>query len=440
MQEHKLPPQNLEAEQSVLGGLLLDNNAVLITSDILAPQAFYRSSHQKIYEGMLYLSQRREPIDLITLTDYLKQKDILEEVGGVSFIAYLVDSVPTAANIKHYAKIVKEKAILRAIISAATDMMVSAYETEDVAEILDTVQRRILSLTLTQDSPIRDMREVMKEACESIEALANNPSHLIGVPSGFERIDNIFCGFRPGELIVLAGRPRMGKSALAKCIAESAGLQNMPVAVFSVEMSALQCGKRHLAGVGKIESNKIRSGKLTGNNWRKLSGAAEKLSDLPIYFDDSGFQTDATIMARARRLKAEKGLRLIIVDYLQLVRCSEKKYTREAEVATISGNLKAMSKDLQVPVICLAQLNRACENEKRRPMLSDLRESGAIEQDADIVAFVHREHEYDYTKPKEEAEFIIAKNRDGETGIVKLTWKGEYTHFVDPENPFWEME
>lgn len=440
MQEHKLPPQNLEAEQSVLGGVLIDNNSMLVVSDILLSQAFYRSSHQKIYEGMLYLSQKREPIDLITLTDYLKQKDILEEVGGVPYIAYLVDSVPTAANIKNYARIVKEKAILRAIITAASEMVTSAYDSENVAEILDEAQRRILSLSLTQDSPIKDMRSVMKEVCESIEALANNTSHLIGVPSGFERIDNIFCGFRPGELIVLAGRPRMGKSALAKCIAESAGFQKMPVLYSSIEMAALQCGKRHLAGIGKLESNKIRSGKLTGNDWQRLSGAAGKLSELPIYFDDSGFQTDATIMTRARRLKAEKGLRLVIVDYLQLVRCSEKKYTREAEVATISGNLKAMAKDLQVPVICLAQLNRACENEKRRPMLSDLRESGAIEQDADIVAFVHREHEYDYSKPKEEGEFIVAKNRDGETGIVKLTWKGEYTHFVDPENPFWEME
>jgi replicative DNA helicase len=395
----RLPPQNLEAELSVLGAILLDNAVLPRVIEILQPEDFYRAPHRRLFAAMLDLFERDESIDLITLRERLEQKNQLEEVGGAVYLASLVDQVPTAANIAYHARIVREKAVLRGLITASTEIAALSYEgSRDVEQVLDEAERRIFLLS---ERSVRagfvPMREVLKDSFKVIEQLYEKKAHVTGVASGFADLDNLTAGFQPSDLIIIAGRPSMGKTAFVLNIAEHVGIEaRVPVAIFSLEMSREQLVMRMLSSVSGVDGNRLRRGFLSREDWPLLSRAAGKLSDAPIYIDDSAACTVLEIRAKARRLKADHGLALVIVDYLQLIRGRDRTENRQQEISEISRSLKSLAKELKVPVIALSQLSRAVESRggDKRPQLSDLRESGAIEQDADVVAFIFREDMY----------------------------------------------
>lgn len=435
----RVPPQNIEAEQSVLGAILLDNEAINHALEILTDEDFYRDAHREIFRAMAALSDRNQPVDAITLTESLKTKGLLEQVGGVGYIAELADAVPTAANVAYYARIVREKAVLRSLASIATSIAASAYDQPgDVEQFLDEAEHRIFEISERRIRPaFHSMSELTRESIKLLERLYESRELVTGVPTGFTDLDIITAGLQPSDLIVLAARPSMGKTALALNIAAYAAMdadQPRGVAFFSLEMSKEQLVLRLLCSEARVDSARARKGFLEGDDFRKLAQAAGRLTDAQIFIDDSSDTTPITLKAKCRRLARERGnnLGLVIVDYLQLMRSSRPGESREKEIAEISRSLKALAKELKVPVIALSQLNRQVETRPdRRPLLADIRESGAIEQDADVIGFIYRDEMYKGKESKEPGvgEVIIAKQRNGPTGTVKLTYLGQYTRF-----------
>ncbi|MFA5090713.1 MAG: replicative DNA helicase [Candidatus Omnitrophota bacterium] len=430
----KMPPQNLEAEMAVLGSMLLDENAIAVAIELLDPVSFYSDSHRKIFEAILSLYNANKAIDLITLSDELKRSAMLEEVGGVSFLTALVNTVPTAANINHYVNIVKEKSILRSLINSATRIASLCYGSEgDIDDVVDNAEKLIFEVSnkKVQGSYI-SLKEVIKDSIETIDRLYQKKAHVTGVPTGFIDLDVKTAGLQPSDLIVIAGRPSMGKSALALGIAEYAGvIEKIPIAFFSIEMSKEQLVQRMLCAHAKVDAHKVRTGYLSPSDWPHLTAAAGKLSEAPIFIDDSPAISVMELRAKARRLKTQHDIQLIILDYLQLMRGSGNSENRQQEISDISRSLKALARELNVPIIAISQLSRAVESRTdHRPQLSDLRESGAIEQDADVVMLILRE-EYYSPSPNNQgiAEVIIAKQRNGPVGSMNLAFIKEYTRF-----------
>jgi replicative DNA helicase len=431
----KVPPQNLEAEQAVLGAILLDNDAFHQILEILNGDDFYREGHQKIFASLVHLYNRNEAADLITLTEALSQKNHLDDVGGPAYLSSLVDNIPTAANAVHYAKIVREKSVLRKTISAATEIITKGFQNgEDVHDLLDFAENAIFRISDYQVKPsFYPLREIVKGSFVTLEKLYEKRELITGIPSGFEDIDRLTSGFQNSDLIIIAGRPSMGKTSFALNIAQYAAVEkSIPVAVFSLEMSKEQIALRFLCSEARIDAHKLRGGFLSENDWPKLTLAAGSLSEAPVFVDDTAGMNVLEMRAKARRLKKDQGLGLIIVDYLQLMRDSFRSESREQEISSISRSLKGLAKELDIPVIALSQLNRRVEERTdKRPQLSDLRESGAIEQDADVILFVYREEVYHKDDPekKGKAEIIVGKQRNGPIGSVPLVFIDKYATF-----------
>lgn len=434
----KVPPQNLDAEQSVLGAILLDNGALHTAIDLINRDDFYRESHRRIFTAMLELFERSEPIDIITITDHLKSKNELESVGGALYLTSLVSTMPTAANIRYHAKIVREKAILRGLLRSVSDIAGKVYSGEsDTDELIDFAEKTIFDLhdrKLT--NPFVTMKEVIKDSFQMIEQLYDKKETVTGVPTGYRALDELTTGLQKGDLIVIGGRPSMGKTAFSLNIAQHVAVElHEPVAVFSLEMSKEQLALRMLCAEAMVDSNNVRKGFIRKEDWHKLTSAAGNLAQAPIFIDDSSSMTVLEMRARARRIKAEHGLSLIIVDYLQLMRGRANIESRVQEISEISRSLKALSKELKVPVIALSQLNRGVETRtgNKKPTLSDLRESGAIEQDADVIIFLYRDEVYnkDSVDNKGKAEIIVAKQRNGPIDTVPLTFLSYCTRFVE---------
>ena len=433
---HKVPPQNIEAEQSVLGGILLDNLALNTVLELLETSDFYSEAHRKIFSSIIDLSNRNEPCDLITLSNILKDQKRIEQVGGTAYLASLVDNVSSAVNIGYYAKIIKEKSILRRLIGTATEILNKTYDsTMDVDSVLDEAEHAIFEISENKVRPsFYPMRDIIKDSFKTIERLYANKELVTGVSTGFDKIDDMTSGLQRSDLIIIAGRPSMGKTAFALNIAQHAALElGIPVAVFSLEMSKEQLATRMLAAEARVDSQRLRKGFLGETDWPKLTTAAGRLSEAPIFIDDTPAITVIEMKAKSRRLKAEAGLGLIVLDYLQLMRGSMYKDSREQEISEISRSLKGLAKELSVPVIALSQLNRKVEDRtSRRPQMADLRESGAIEQDADVIAFIYRDEVYNRSDDNPEkgiAEIIIGKQRNGPTGTIKLAFQEKYTRF-----------
>ncbi|HDD52965.1 MAG: replicative DNA helicase [Aquificota bacterium] len=436
-QEVRLPPQNIEAEQCVLGSVLLDNSALNKVLDILSPEDFYKREHQIIYTTMLDLYDKNHPIDLITLSDTLTHREELEAAGGLEYLMELAEVVPSSAHAPHYARIVKEKAVLRHLIRAATDILTICYEGgQEVEEVLDEAERRIFSVSEKKTRrDFIDAKALLKEAVKSLEDLAIKKRAITGIATGFRELDRLTSGFQPSDLIIIAARPSMGKTALALNIAQHAAIkEKKTVAIFSLEMSREQLALRMLSSLAKIPSHKLRTGILSNDEWKKLIRAANKLSDSPVYVDDTPALSVLEIRAKARRLMSEHRLDLVIIDYLQLMRSRSKTESRQQEISEISRSLKSLAKELNVPIVALSQLSRAVEGrQNKRPQLSDLRESGAIEQDGDLILFIYRPEVYKPDKPEYHgiAEIIVGKQRNGPTGTFKLTFLKEYTTFEE---------
>ena len=432
----QLPPQNIEVEQSILGAILLENEALPKSLEVLRDESFfYRDSHRKIFAAIIDLFEKNQPVDVMTLNEQLKKKNQLEEVGGLDYIASLVASTPTAANIQYHSRIVKEKAILRKLISTSTEIHNRCYEdTEDIDELLDYAEKQIFDISENKISPsFVNISQVVNESFNTIEKLFERKELVTGLPTGFVKFDSMTAGFHPSDLIIIAGRPSMGKTAFCMNIATHIGVnKKKTIAIFSLEMSREQLVIRMLCSEARINAGKVRTGYLSKSDWPDLTRAAGLLSESPIFIDDSPAQSVLDIRAKARRLQAErKGLDLIIVDYLQLMRSRGKVENRQQEISDITRSLKALAKELKVPVIAISQLSRAPEQRSdRKPQLSDLRESGAIEQDADLVVFVYREEFYKETPENQGiAEINIGKQRNGPTGTVPLAFFKEYTRF-----------
>lgn len=430
----KVPPQNLEAEMAVLGSMLLDEDAISVALELLDKDSFYKDAHRKIFEAISNLYNANKAVDLITLTDELKKDGILEEVGGVSYLTALVNSVPTAANIGHYVAIVKEKSILRTLINNATKIVSICYESEgNIDEVVDTAQRFIFEVSdRKSQSSYLHLKEIVKDSIENIDRLYQRKAHVTGIPTGYIDFDIKTAGLQSSDLIVVAGRPSMGKSAFAIGIAEYVGVvEKIPLAIFSLEMSKEQLVQRMLCSHAKVDAHKVRTGYLATSDWPRLTLAAGKLSEAPIYIDDTPAISVMELRAKARRLKAHHDIKLIILDYLQLMRGSGNAENRQQEISEISRSLKALARELSIPVVAISQLSRAVEaRSDHRPQLSDLRESGAIEQDADVVVLILREEYYSPTPQNQGlAEVIIAKQRNGPVGILNLTFIKEYPRF-----------
>ena len=440
---HRLPPQNLEAEMSVLGGVLLENEALNRALEFLTVDDFYRGSHRKIFSALIFLSEKSEPADLVTLTAALKDRGELEEVGGSTYLATLVDYVPTAANIVYYCKLVKEKSVARKLIEASTTIATRGYEGGDMEEILDQAEKSIFEISENRIRPSYfPVRDILKDTFKSIEALYERKELVTGVPTGYHDLDKMTAGLQPSDLIIVAGRPSMGKTAFALNLIEYATTHadnSVPAVIFSLEMSKEQLVQRMLCSLAKVDAGRLRTGHLGESDWPKLTMAAGQLNDTQLFIDDTPAISVLELRSKARRLKAEHGLGLIIVDYLQLMRGSNPE-SRQQEISEISRSLKALAKELGLPVVALSQLNRSLESRTdKRPMMADLRESGAIEQDADVIMFVYREAVYcedcksrDRTCEKgheKDAEIIIGKQRNGPIGTVHLTFRGEFTRF-----------
>ncbi len=439
---YKLPPQNVEAEQSILGSILLENGSINAALEIINKDDFYNEAHRKIFSVIVELSDRNEPVDLITLSNALKDKQLLDSVGGTAYLASLVDNVPSAANVANYAKIVKEKAILRGLIGSATEIINSCYETgSDVDQVLDKAEHSIFEISENKVRPsFYPIKDIVRESFRAIEDLFTRKELITGVATGFDRIDDMTSGLQNSDLIIIAGRPSMGKTAFALNIAQHAALETQtPVAIFSLEMSKEQLAFRMLASEAKVDSQRLRKGFLGETDWPKLTTAAGRLSEAPLYIDDTPAISVLEMKAKSRRLKADQGLGLVVVDYIQLMRAGGYTNSREQEISEISRSLKALAKELKVPVIALSQLNRKVEDRpNRRPQMADLRESGAIEQDADVIAFIYRDEVYnksDDNPDKGVAEIIIGKQRNGPTGAVKLAFLDKFTTFENLARP-----
>ncbi len=442
MELGKLPPHDIEAEQAIIGSMLTDRDAVIASIEVLKEEDFYREDNKAIYRAILNLYNRAEPIDIITVKAELESMGKFEKIGGLEYLAELPEKVPTTANANKYIKIVEEKSTLRNLIKTANEIIELGYNpTEEVEDIMEGAEKKIFNImqNRTQKSytPIKD---ALVESFTKLEELYNKKQHITGIPSGFTELDYKTAGFHGSELILIAARPAMGKTAFALNIATNAALKgNTPVALFSLEMSKEQLVNRILCSESMVDSNKVRTGKLNEDDWTKLAGAIGPLSEAEIYIDDTPGINIMEIRAKCRKLKLEKNIGMIVIDYLQLIQGSGRRLgSREQEISEISRSLKILAKELDVPVIALSQLSRAAEQRlDHRPMLSDLRESGAIEQDADIVMFLYRDDYYNQDSEKKDiAEVIIAKHRGGSTGTIELLWLGSYTKFVNLERRF----
>ena len=432
----KIPPQNMEAEQSVIGSVFLDKEAIYKVMRILSPNDFYSESHKLIYEVLLDLNDNALAIDLLTVTENLRQKDYLDKVGGVTYIASLPGMVPTSANVEHYAKIVEEKSLLRTLISLASRIANMSYEgSENAQRLMDEAERMILELSSRRStSAFTPIKEILLKILEYIEFLSENKGSVTGVSTGFTDLDSICSGFQKGDLMILAARPSMGKTSLGLNVAQHAALHSkIPVAFFSLEMSKEQLVQRMLCAEAMVDQHKLRTGNLKDEDWEKINNMAAKLSGVPIFIDDTPAISIRELRAKARRLQAEHGLGLVVIDYLQLMQAGKKTDNRQQEIAEISRSLKGLAKEMKVPVLALAQLSRSVEQRQdKKPLLSDLRESGSLEQDADMVMFIYRDEYYNPDSEKKGiAEIIVAKQRNGPTGIVELGFLKEYTRFVN---------
>ncbi|REE78610.1 primary replicative DNA helicase [Paenibacillus taihuensis] len=432
----RVPPQNMEAEQAVLGAVLLQTEALITSMERVKSEDFYLPSHQLIFEAMVQLGEASQPIDLVTLTAYLQDHQQLEEIGGVSYLAKLANSVPTAANVDYYAQIVEEKSMLRRLIRTATNIVSNGYAAaEDVGSLLSEAESRILEISnLRSSSGFISIRDVLMEVFEKVEFLYTNKGGSSGIPSGFTDLDKMTAGFQRSDLIIIAARPSVGKTAFALNVAQNVGVRaKETVAIFSLEMSAAQLVQRMICAESNVDAGRMRTGYLEGDDWEKLTMAIGSLSEAQIYIDDTPGITVADIRAKCRRLKKERGLGMILIDYLQLISGRGKAgENRQQEVSEISRTLKQIARELEVPVIALSQLSRGVEQRQdKRPMMSDLRESGSIEQDADIVAFLYRDDYYDKESEKKNIiEIIIAKQRNGPVGTVELAFLKSFNKFV----------
>ncbi len=430
----KVPPQSAEAEIAVLGSMLLEENAISQAIELLEENYFYNENHSQVFNAIISIYAKNKPVDLITVIEELKRNNTLEKVGGASYITGLTQAVPTAANVKHYAKIVRERYVLRALITTCTRIASESYQGETGAdELLDKAERQIFGI-MTEKTDVSSVpvSEVIKDSIEEIDSMYQRKESIIGIPTGFHQFDIMTAGLQPSDLIIIAGRPSMGKSALSTCIAQHAGIEEgIPIVVFSLEMAKRQLAQRMLCSHAKVDLQKVRTGFLSQSDWPKLTNAASKLSEAPIFIDDTPAISILELRAKSRRLKNQYNIKLIIVDYLQLMRGPSRSENRQQEISEISRSLKALARELNVPVIGISQLSRAVESRSdRRPQLSDLRESGAIEQDADVVLLLLREEYYNPTPENRGlAELIVAKQRNGPVGTLNLAFIKEYTRF-----------
>jgi replicative DNA helicase len=432
----RLPPQSLDSEQAVLGALLVSGDGITRVVDILEPEYFYRKAHQVIYAVMLDLFDNNEPIDIVTVSQYLKDQGKLDNVGGRQYVTDLSLSIATTANLEYYARIVQEKALLRNLIKAGTEIVTQCYEDPDADTAIDRAEHLIFNLAQRRSmQQLVHIKNIVEASFQKIEERYENRDSLSGVPSGFYDLDALTSGFQPSDLIIVAARPSMGKTSLCLNIAQHMSVEHkIPVAVFSLEMSKEQLVSRMLCSEASIDANRLRTGHLHTNDWTHLAMAMGRLGEAPIFIDDSALLNVLEIRAKARRLKAEtKGLGLIIVDYIQLLQGRKQTDNRVQEVSEISRSLKTLAREINVPVIALSQLSRAVEaRQNKRPMLSDLRESGSIEQDADLVMFIYRDEYYNpESERRGEAEIIIAKQRNGPTGTVDLLYQSSITRFLN---------
>ena len=436
-----LPSQNIEAEQAVLGTVLIQDKALLKVIDLLQPGDFYRDAHKTIYAAMMALFDKHEPHDLITVTGLLSDQNKLEDVGGAAYLASLTDIIPFTGTLVHHARIIRKKSILRRLIQTSTEVAARCYDAQDdIDTLVDEAEKTIFEIAHSKKGEgFQPMSSVVPKAFDRINRLFDKQEHITGVATGYDELDRITAGLQPAEMIILAARPSMGKTALAMNIVQHAAMiGKVPVAVFSLEMSVESLALRMLCSLGPIDSQRVRTGRLLDSDWPKLTRATGMLSEAPIYIDDTPGLTVLEMRAKARRLKSEQDLGLIVVDYLQLMQGKSSSENRAQEISDISRSLKAMAKELNVPVLALSQLNRSLENRTdKRPQLADLRESGAIEQDADVIMFIYRDEVYNRAEGNPNrglAEIIVGKQRNGPTGVIKLSFLGEYTRFENYSN------
>ncbi|WP_045519093.1 replicative DNA helicase [Neobacillus niacini] len=438
----RLPPQNIEAEQAVLGAIFLEPSSLTVASEILIPEDFYRAAHQKIFNAMLKLNDEGKVVDLITVTEELAAAKLIEDTGGVSYLSELASSVPTAANIEYYGRIVEEKSLLRRLIRTATEIASDGYSREDEVEaLLSEAEKNILAVAQRKNAgAFHNIKDVLVRTYDNIEEMHNRVGEITGISTGFAELDRMTAGFQRNDLIIVGARPSVGKTAFALNIASNVAIKTGEnVAIFSLEMGAEQLVMRMLCSEGNIDAQRLRTGSLTDDDWGKLTMAMGALSNSGIFIDDTPGVRISDIRSKCRRLKQEHGLGMILIDYLQLILGSGRAgENRQQEVSEISRSLKQLARELQVPVIALSQLSRGVEQRQdKRPMMSDIRESGSIEQDADIVAFLYRDDYYDKeSENKNIIEIIIAKQRNGPTGTVSLAFVKEYNKFVNLETRY----
>lgn len=439
----KLPPYSLEAEQAVLGGLMIDNSTWDQVADVVVEGDFYRKDHRLIFRAIADLADESKPYDVVTLSEWLDSRNELNNVGGMGYLGSLAKNTPTAVNIKAYAKIVRERSVLRQLIRVSTDIAESAYNPDGrtSAELLDAAESKVFDIAekgARSNSGFTNIKELLVKAVDRIDTLYQSDTAYTGIPTGFDDFDNMTSGLQKADLVIIAGRPSMGKTSFVMNIVENAAIKHrQPVAVFSMEMPGDQLVMRMMASLGRINSNKVRTGKLDDADWPRLTSAVGILNDAPIFIDDTPGLNPMEIRARARRIMREHGLGMIVIDYLQLMQSAKSNgENRATEISEISRSLKGLAKELGVPVLALSQLNRSLEQRpNKRPIMSDLRESGAIEQDADLIVFIYRDQVYNEDSPeKGTAEIIIGKQRNGPIGMCRLTFLGEYTRFENHAN------
>ena len=435
---NKIPPSDIKAEQAVLGSMLVDNDAVINAIEVLKPTDFYRQDNAEIFSAMLDVYKKGETIDFLTVKEALRLRESLDKIGADAYLSSLIDSVPTTSNVASYIKIVEEKSTLRSLIKAANDIISYGYaQSEEVDQIIDMTEKRIFDVLQNRNMKgYASIKDVLVDSFDKLEALYNSKSNVSGIESGFKDLDLKTSGLNNSDLIIVAARPAMGKSAFALNIATHAAKNKVPVLIFTLEMSKEQMVNRILCSEAQVDSMKVRTGKLDTNDWVKLGKASGDLAEIPLYIDDTPGLSSAELRAKCRKAKLEKDIGLVVVDHMQLMEASRSSINRQQEISEISRALKILAKELNIPVIALSQLSRASEQRPdHRPMLSDLRESGSIEQDADIVMFLHREDYYNpETEKKNVAEVIISKNRQGTTGTIELAWLPQYTKFANYYN------
>lgn len=432
----RVPPHHMEAEQAVLGAILLDNNALVTVSEFLQAEDFYQKNHQIIFKAAIEIYERNEPVDLVTLATYLQDKQLVEIAGGITYLSELANGVPSTANAEFYGRKIEEKAILRKLIYAANTILKKGYDgDEEIAELLDMAESKIFEVSQRKiGKAFTEIKDVLLDTFQRIEKLHNSRGDVTGLPSGYRELDRLTSGFQKSDLIIIAARPSVGKTAFALNVAQNIGVHSKtPVAIFSLEMSKDQLVQRMLCAEANIDANRLRTGTLQDEDWPKLTMAMGRLSEAPIFIDDSANLTVLEMRAKLRRLQAEHGLGLVLIDYLQLLNSHRRSDNRQQEISEISRSLKGLARELDVPVIALSQLSRAVESRQdKRPMLSDIRESGSIEQDADIVGFLYRDDYYNKESEKQNIiEVIIAKQRNGPVGSAELVFLKQFNKFVN---------